>query len=86
MPVCVSTSLSHVAQQLLGAGLGQLGHTLPVAAESTPVEIRQPEDSAVPAQQLEESGGVEPVGAVADTVDQLVHAGDDSGRAGLSYG
>lgn len=55
----IPAGASNVAQQLLGAGLGQLGHALAVGAGGVPVEVWQAGDGAVPAQVLEEFGVVE---------------------------
>lgn len=60
----VTAGATHVAQQLAGADVRELGYPAPVGPAGGPVEGKQPGHGAVPAQQFEELGVAETVGGV----------------------
>ena len=62
----VTGGATHVAQQLAGAVVGQLGDPAPVGPAGGPVEGGQAGHGAVPAQQFEELGVAEMAGGVLD--------------------
>ena len=67
----VTGGASYVGKQLDRSAFAQLGDPLKVGAGCSPVEVGQPGDSAVPAQELAEAGVPETVGCGAELVEQV---------------
>ena len=70
----VTGGASYVGKQLDRSAFAQLGDPLKVGAGCSPVEVGQPGDSAVPAQELAEAGVPETVGCGAELVERVRHS------------